>query len=211
MARPRSMRVRDSGPPYSSESSTASSSKCDSTKSASRSRMRCRSTGVEWDYGPSNALRAAATAWSTSGAAAAGTSASGSPSDGLIVWIVSPDAASVHWPPVSMRCCRVLRTDTAPESADRSSRLATWRLPLRVDHSGPGRPTEGNRGRPGLVSAGLVALARPPGVEAIRAFGTAQSRRWLIPCLPALLGVGTHLDEWRPRLVNCSNGYILPR
>src|SRR5690606_3941514 len=96
------MRLNWIGRPTSSVSVSASSSPCASIRSASLLISRARSSGLTFDHGPSNALRAAATAASTSASPALATSASFSPVEGSSVAKVSPLAASRQSPPISI-------------------------------------------------------------------------------------------------------------
>src|SRR5216684_6730812 len=90
------------GLPLSSDSSCASSSACFSMRSASLFIKTPRSAALIFRHGPlSNAVRAAATALSTSAASDSATCVITSPVDGLIVGNVFPDTLSTHFPLIS--------------------------------------------------------------------------------------------------------------
>ena len=90
----------ESALPASTQSMSPSSSRCASSRSASRSRHLARSRIGIRPHLDSNAARAARTARSTSDAVASGTSPRCSPVDGLIDARRPPSAASCHSPPM---------------------------------------------------------------------------------------------------------------
>ncbi len=91
------------GLPLSSESIWEKSSRCASTRSASRQIALPRSCGVISRHGPFSAARAAATARSTSSAPARGARAISEPVAGSNTGNVSPLAAAVQESPISIR------------------------------------------------------------------------------------------------------------
>ena len=92
------------GLPMSIVSVSASSSRCLRMSSAKRSSTFLRAAGARRDQAPpSKALRALATARSTSGASQEATFAITSPFAGLMQSKVAPETAGRYWP--SMKAC----------------------------------------------------------------------------------------------------------
>ena len=102
------------------DSSRASSSAFSSITSASLRSSSMRSLGV-FQRHPSHAVRADATARSTSSAVPRGTSAITSPVEGLSTSIVSPDDESTNSPPMNILCwvAATLMVTLLPERKDR--------------------------------------------------------------------------------------------
>src|SRR5258708_7564751 len=94
--------VAPRGLPTFSDSMRASSSPCSSIALASLSRRSLRSRGVLLDQTSSYALRAAATARSTSCSVPLGTCAMTLPVAGLMISWVSPPVPGVHSPPMNI-------------------------------------------------------------------------------------------------------------
>src|SRR6202162_3661382 len=94
--------VAPSGLPTFSDSMRASSSPCSSIALASLSRRSLRSRGVLSNHTSSYALRAAATARSTSCSLPFGTCAMTLPVAGLMISCVSPPVPGVHSPPMNI-------------------------------------------------------------------------------------------------------------
>src|SRR5437868_5081094 len=108
------IRDSDSGFPLSADSSSASSSKFFSTRSASFSRSRERSAAGAADH-PGNASRAARTASSISDASLSGTSAIGSSVDGLMSSKYAPEWGVTNEPPMKLAMRKeLLRLELPP-------------------------------------------------------------------------------------------------
>ena len=105
-AAPITLRLRATNPsmPLSTVSICPSSSAFCSTRSASRHSRRSRASGaIPRQDGSSNALRAAATAASTSAGPASATRATSFPDEGSVTANVAPDSAGTHSPPIRRR------------------------------------------------------------------------------------------------------------
>ena len=167
------------------DSRRPSSSAFSSMMSAILSSARLRVWGVVSDH-DSKAVAAASTARSTSAPLDAGTVATTSPVAGFSTSSVSPDAASIHWPP--MNCWYDLTglrvSVTGASMARRRARLPRIRVVIpglcpsasRADQRRPSRATPRSPGRrPGLrdVSDG------PCGLRARDAASLARSSRRL--------------------------------